>query len=108
MSLDTAATLVHTGGKKASAPMRAARISFPGDASYSSNGTPNFSAFVQTCLKERITKILDVIPGDCGDNKPEYDYTNDKLKVRVISSGAEVAGAVNLSGTTFNMTVLFE
>lgn len=96
---------VSKSGEAASTPLRCDRISFPGDSSYPTGGTPGFEALVRALLGMSVT-IVDVVPGDCGDNKPEYDRANDKLKVRVISTAAEVANTTNLSGVTFNLTVI--
>ena len=100
-------TLVKAGGKVPSAPLFAERISVLGDSSYPTGGTASFSATVAAAVG-RAVDIVDVISGDCGDNHVEYDAANDKLKVRVISTGAEVANATNQSAVTFNLTVLYK
>lgn len=101
-----------TGGKagaKPSAPLYALRVSFAGDGSYPTGGTVDFEGTLQAAFASAGLKglaVLGVISEICGDNKCEYDFANDKLFVRVISTGVEVANAVNLSGTTFNLLVL--
>ncbi len=96
-------------GAKPSAPLYALRVSFAGDGNYPTGGTADFEGSMQAALASvglRGLKVLGVISEICGDNKCEYDFANDKLLVRVISTGAEVANAANLSGTTFNLLVL--
>lgn len=93
-------------GEAPGAPTFVERLSFVGDDSYPTGGTAAFQQFVRDILGGRAIEIIDIIPGDCADNVPYYDKTNDKLKVRVLSTGAEVANATNLSGVTFNLTVL--
>lgn len=83
-------------------------VSFPGDGAYATGGTVAFQSYVRTQLAKPNLEIVDIIPGDCDDNKPEYDKVNDKLKVRVISTGAEVAATTNLSAVTFNLSVVYK
>lgn len=106
MSLDTAATLDSQTGQVPLNPTFVIRLSFVGDASYATGGSANFQAFVRAAVSGRAVEVMDVIAGDCGDNVPYYDKTNDKLLTRVISTAAEVANTTNLSGVTFNVTVL--
>lgn len=89
-------------------PMGMARVSFAGDGAYQTNGTAGFQALVRTLLKKPGLEVIDVISGDCGDHIVHYDKTNDKLKMRVISTGAEVGNGVDKSGTTINCTVLYK
>lgn len=89
-------------------PMGLARISFAGDGAYPTNGTPGIQALVCTLLKKPGLELIDVISGDCGDHVVHYDKANDKLKMRVISTGAEVGNGVDKSGTTINCTVLYK
>jgi len=94
-------------------------ISFPGDGAYAAGGTENFEASVEAAIKaaaaaavdknvrgERNIEILNVMQRDCGDFVPLFvPGTTDKLKVYKRSDGAEASG--NLSGTTFNLTVVY-
>ena len=86
------------------------RVSFLGDDSYTTGGTVDFDAFISTLMGDA-RNIIAVIPGDCGDDNlalyiPDVGATPGKLMVRVLSTGAEVANAVDLSGDTFNVTVI--
>lgn len=92
-------------GGQASAPIFVERLSFPGDSAYPTGGTAAFEVAYQAATAQGRT-IVTVVSDDCGDNKVEYDRVNDKLKVRVISTGAEVANTTDLSGVTFNVTVI--
>jgi hypothetical protein len=103
--IGTITTSTAGGGGMPSAPVFMDRISFPGDGNYTTGGTVAFEASFRAKIGENRT-IIDVIAGDCGNNKAVYDRTNDKLKVLVGSTGAEVANATDLSGTTFNVLVI--
>lgn len=106
MALATPATLNAEHGEQPGAPSFMLRLSFPGDDSYPTGGTAAFQDFVRAAVGGRAVEVIDVIAGDCADNVPYYDKANDKLKVRVLSTGAEVANTTNLSGVTFNLTAL--
>lgn len=103
MPLATPATLDAQTGEAPGAPTFFIRLSFLGDDSYPTGGSINFQAFVRAAVSGRAVEVIDVVPGDCGDNVPSYDKTNDKLFVRVMSTAAQVANAVDLSGVTFNL-----
>ena len=97
------------------------KCSFVGDTSYSTGGSEGVATLLQTAIKtaaaaagdanvrgiEQVA-IVDVIPGDCGQYVPSWDYANRKLKVLDGGNATwdEVAGAVALDGTTFNMTFI--
>lgn len=87
------------------------QLSFLGDDAYPTGGTPDFDGFVQALLGDA-RDVIAVVPGDCGDNLPIYvpdaggGATPGKLLVRVISTGLEVANTTDLSGVTFNVTVI--
>lgn len=91
----------------AQGPIYFDRIHFAGDGVYPTGGTPGFETSFRAKVGDQRT-IIDVISGDCGDHKLEYDRANDKLKMRVISTGAEVGNGVDKSGTTCNITVISE
>jgi len=99
-------TLGTGAGLKPSAPLAVQPMSFPGDASYPTGGTATFGATVKTKLGKSC-EILQVIGGDCGVYLALYDKGNDKLKVRKIVDGTEPTATTDLSGTTFNVTVLY-
>lgn len=85
------------------------QISLPGDDSYVTGGTLDFDGYMQFLLGDS-RDVIGVISGDCGNNEaiyiPNAGATPGKLQVRVRSTGLEVANAVDLSATTFNLTVL--
>lgn len=92
-------------GAVPSAPLFVDRISFLGPSTYATGGSPAFKAAFQAITKDGRVPIA-VIGQDCGDNHPEYDEATDKLKLRVMSTGVEVADTTNLSGVTFNVIVI--
>lgn len=85
------------------------QLSFLGDDAYTTGGTADFDGYVQDALGDA-RDIVAVISGDCGDNYcayvPDAGATPGKLKVFVRSTGAEVAGAADLSSVTFNVVVI--
>ncbi len=103
MSLGTATVNLDEGRSGGPHPMT--RITFDGDDSYPTGGTPNFQAAVRTAFGADL-EVVDVIPGNCGDFLPSYDKATDKLFVRLISTGVEARGGQNLSATSFNLTVI--
>lgn len=95
-------------------------ISFDGDDSYPTDGTPDFTVFVESILAAIAAaasdknvrgvenyEIVDISAGDCGQYVPSYDKANDNLFVRDggDASWSEVADTTDLSTTTFNVTV---
>jgi hypothetical protein len=98
-------TLMKYAGAKGHAPLFADRITFPGEASYTTTGPAGFQAGFAALMQSNRT-ILGVIPLKCGDHKPEYNHATDKLLMRVVSTGAEVAGATDLSGNTYEVLVI--
>jgi hypothetical protein len=83
------------------------RISFAGDGAYPTGGTAAFETTFRSKIGSSRT-IVAIIPDDCGVYLPSYDIANKKLKVKGIADGAEVSNATDLSGTTFNLTVISE
>jgi len=96
-------------------------IQFAGDGAYPAGGTADFTAYVKDIVAVAAAaaldanvrgaqelEIVDVKAGDCGQYVPSFDLANDKLFVRDggHATWAEVAPAVDLSGTTFNVTVM--
>jgi hypothetical protein len=82
------------------------RCTLVGDGSYPTGGSTGLLAKLRTLHKSNGLSILSVKPeGDNGDRLPEYDHANAKLKVRVISTAAEVANATDLSGVTFGLVI---
>jgi hypothetical protein len=106
-------------GAMPQAPLFAINISFPGDDAYPAGGTPDFQELVRDAIETKMkaaadanirgrqnVEIENVIAGLCGAYTPIYDKANDKLWVDVKATGVEVAPAVDLSTTTFNVTVV--
>lgn len=95
------------GGTVPTHSLVAFRIEFDGDDAYATGGTAGFLATIRSALAHQApVTILGVLPQDCGAFLPIYDYANDKLIVRQLSDGAEVANAADLSGTKFNLIVI--
>jgi hypothetical protein len=80
-------------------------VSFAGDGAYATGGTADFQASVRADLGPAL-EVVEVISGIAGNYIAQYDKANDKLLIRQISDGAEVANATDLSGTTFNLTLV--
>lgn len=87
-------------------PLSLALISFLGDDSYPTGGTTAFAAAVAAVLPATGMEILAVVQQNNSDHVCRYDKTNDKLLVQLMSTGAQVAGAVDLSGITFELLVI--
>lgn len=100
-------TVANEIGRKGG-PLSMARLTIVGDASYPTGGTPDFAALVATALGITGIEIEAVIHQGpvTADFAVAYDKANDKLTARVISTGAQVANAVDLSGTTFEVLVI--
>lgn len=99
----TALTLTKDAGAKPSAPLYADRITFPGEASYTAGGPTGFQAAFNTLMKSNRT-ILAVLSLQTGDYKVEYNHADDKLLIRVVSTGAEASG--DLSLVTYEILVI--
>lgn len=105
-----ALTKVDGTGQEPSAPMFVDRVSFAGDSSYPTGGTPAFAAKLQALTKSG-RKPFAVFSQGCGGYVVEYDEAADKLKVLATgaSSGAvlaEVTNTTNLSAVTFNVVII--
>jgi len=102
-----AITLNDRAGDVASAPLRADIISFAGDTSYPLGGSLGLEAALAAELGVTPT-ILAVLPQDCGQYVPAWDFANKKLKV--LDGGHatwdEVADTTPLNSTTFNVLVI--
>ena len=87
-------------------PRRISRCTLVGDGAYPTGGSTGLLAALRTALKSAGENIISVkAEGNNGDRLLEYDHANEKLIVRVISTAAEVANAVDLSGVTFGLVV---
>ena len=96
------AAVGHEGG-----PEFIERVTIVGDGSYPTGGTALFQAAVRAALGKGNLELLAVIhQGPIGaDFVIAYDKANDKLTARVASTGVEVAGAVDMSGTTLEALI---
>lgn len=78
-------------------------ITFLGDATYPTGGTPGFQALVRKALNKGNVTIQYVVAQDSAGNTPVYDVANDKLKVY---SGTSEHAAGDISATTFRLVVV--
>lgn len=100
-------TKIAAAGVVPSHALVAFRMSFDGDDAYATGGTANFSTVVHEAIEHKAPlTILGVVPENCGAYLPQYDKVADKLLVRQLSDGAEVAAAADLSGTSFTILVI--
>jgi len=93
-------------------PIFVVDVSFTGDTSYPSDGTPGFQALVNAAVfgGKSSLEILAIMDFSCGQYIPYYDKDNDKLLVfdGGHATWNEVGNGTNLGGTTFNLTVLMK
>lgn len=89
----------------AQGPLFMDRVTIVGDDAYASGGSAGVEAAFQAAVgSER--EIVGIINDDSnGDALLQYDHANDKLLVRLISTGAESAVS-DQSGTTYKLTVI--
>ena len=80
-------------------------VSFPGDTSYPTDGTADFTQYVRDLLGRDVS-IVDVRPlGLNGGYEAIYDAANDKLLMVVKATGVEVGDTTPMQGTTFRMAI---
>lgn len=97
-------------GAAPSRPSYAIRITFDGDAAYATAGSAGFTAFVRAVTGDQIT--IRAVHGR-GYNAGRtafthfvrFDAVSDKLQVFILADGLEVADAVDLNATKFEVTV---
>ncbi len=85
--------------------LHVAKFTLVGDGAYPTGGTAAFTTFMSTNLAKSV-KIVDV-KGIGTGYILTYDYTNDKLKA-FDGTLTEPANATDLSGVTFDVTVVYE
>lgn len=111
MALDSATgSELDIAGAAASRPTYINKIQFDGDAAYATGGSEDFEQFVRDVTDDQVT-VLGV--EGYGYNAAltaithlvRYDKANDKLQVYLLADGLQVAGAVDLSATKFELTV---
>jgi len=83
-------------------------LQFVGDDAYATGGTADFNAFVGAALG--INATVSAVSGygktaGVVTHLLEYDASEDKLLVYVLSTGAQAADAADLSGVTFDAIV---
>ena len=88
-------------------PLKLYRCTLVGDSSYPTGGSTGLLAKLKAATKENGLDILAVLPqGSNGDRHLEYDHANEKLFVRVMSTGLERANATDESGATYGLTIM--
>ena len=105
MALSNVTLRGREAGKGIEKPVRHFPLTFLGDAAYVAGGSAGFKDWFERQIAEKVDNLVDVISGPCGNYICQYDRVNDKLQVRLISTGAEAANG-SLAATTFNITVL--
>lgn len=85
--------------------LHVAKFTLVGDGAYPTGGTASFTDFMSLKLEKEVT-IVDV-KGIGTGYVLTYDFTNDKLKA-FDGTLTEPANATDLSGVTFDMTVVYE
>ena len=85
-------------------PLFMDRIEFDGDDAYAAGGTPDFESVFQALVGHTRT-IVTVIDENIGVNVLQYDHAGDKLLVRLLSTGAEIANG-DLSAVQYHATIV--
>ena len=98
---------------------RMIRMQFAGDTATPAGGTLEFQKFVRDAIKARNAaasdknvrgpenvEVVDIIAGDCGQYIPQYLKATDALFIRDGGSATWAEKTGNLSGETFNVTVI--
>lgn len=105
MALGTFAVVEKVEGQ---GPLGVARCTQVGDSSYPTGGSTGLLAKLKAALGGRAVNIISVRgEGPNGDRHIEYDHANDKLLVRVMSTGAETANTTNESGNTYGLVITY-
>jgi hypothetical protein len=90
--------------------LRHKALKFAGDSSYPTNGSAGFQTKVRKLLGHDVT-VVGLLPNVANGYVLEYDRENDKLIARRSAGSAaalqEVPNATDLSGVTFQVTVLY-
>lgn len=110
MALDpTLATERALAGQAPSRPTYLHRLEFPGDAAYATGGSAAVEKFVQDATGDIVTLLTINGYGYTAGALThilQHDIVNDTLQVFVLATGAEAANAADLSGVTFQATVM--
>ena len=86
-------------------PISMHRVSFAGDDSYPTGGTP-FQDLARAALGKGNIEILAVVQQNLSDHVCRFDIATGNLTVQVMGSGAEVGNGTDLSSTTFELLVI--
>lgn len=97
-------TVTSVSATAAQGPVFTDRLTVVGDSSYPTGGTAGLAAALKALRKDQ-RDIVSVVDEGVATNKIEYDKANDKLLCYVRATGAQVANATDLSGTTFKICV---
>lgn len=89
-------------------PLKLYRCSLVGDSSYPTGGSTGLLAKLKAATDENGLAIVSVQPEGVsnGDRHLEYDHANEKLLVRVMSTGLERAAATDESGVTYGLLIV--
>lgn len=110
MALGTV-TLGDEQGQTTMRPNGIARMSIVGDGAYPTGGTLAFAATTLRAALGRDVEVTQVVgygfTAGAITHVAHYVDSTDALQVFVESTGAEAAGAANLSGVTFDLCVFY-
>lgn len=109
MALGTPATTTAQQGQTTMRPNGVLRLSFAGDGAYTTGGTLLFGATYLVAELGRLIAVTQCVgyglTAGAITHMVSYDVATDALKVFVLATGAEAAGAANLSTVTFDIEV---
>jgi len=99
-------TLQTSAGKQPAAPTFVERVRLQGDTSYPA-ATGGYPLGLATVLGPGAKEVLGVMPAVQVGNDwgIQYDRANDKVKVFLVSTGAEVANGTNLAALDVELLV---
>lgn len=98
-------TLTHLAQAHAVGPVFVDRISVLGVNPYVAGGLTGLAAKLNAAVKQNRTIVSAEGVDELGLYYASYDHANDKLFVRVASTGVE-AGAIDLSAVAFKLTII--
>lgn len=81
------------------------RVTLVGDGAYPTGGSAGVKALLNALTKDGRTPFACIVENGAA-KKPEYDVTNDKLRLRVESTGAEVSNTTDCSADTYTLCFL--
>ncbi len=98
-------TPVEIAGQKPSAPLFVDTVDVEGEASYTTGGLVIGLAAVIGEGKTILAVLIPFTLANANAKHGEYDAANDKL-IALDGAGAQVAGAVDLTGQVLRLTVI--